>query len=320
MCRHRSPGSTSRLILALRLPPSITKNSSLINLGLPLMKALHLFPLGQLQSIRGVFTDIDDTLTTGQHITPDALQALSDLKAAGLAVIPITGRPVGWCAPHALGDATRGLPAWPVDAMVAENGGVAYVPENLCQNRLQPLSNIGISLSKIYQSDAVTRAVNQTRMQQVAKIILQQVPGSALSADHTGRETDMAIDYNEVTLLAPDKVAQVVALFQAHGMHATVSSIHINGWFGEHNKLEAARWMVRTLFGRHLDDELDRWIYVGDSTNDQLMFQHFPHSVGVANIRRFEADLVHWPRYVTASERGAGFAEVARAILAARAA
>jgi len=279
------------------------------------MKPLAQWPLAQRQNIIGVFTDIDDTLTTHQAITADALQALADLKAAGLAVIPITGRPVGWCQPHAQGDAARGLPAWAVDAMVAENGGVAFVPENLQEIGLQPLWNKRCQLHKIYHSEAAVRATNLARMQQVAQRIMQQVPGSALSTDHAGRETDIAIDYNEVALLPPDKVAQVVALFQAHGMHATVSSIHINGWFGDHNKLEAARWMARTLFGRNLDDEIDRWVYVGDSTNDQLMFQHFPHSVGVANINRFAAQLQHWPRYVTPSERGAGFAEVAQTLL-----
>lgn len=284
------------------------------------MLPLASWPLAERQKIIGVFTDIDDTLTTHQAITADALQALSDLKAAGLAVIPITGRPVGWCQPHALGDSARGLSAWAVDAMVAENGGVAYVPENSDENGLQSIHNKRPQLHKIYHSEATTRTTNYVRMQQVAQTIVSQVPGSALSTDHAGRETDIAIDYNEVALLPPDKVAQVVALFQAHGMHATVSSIHINGWFGSHNKLEAARWMTRTLFGRTLDDEIDRWVYVGDSTNDQLMFQHFPHSVGVANINRFAAQLQHWPRYVTQSERGAGFAEVAQALLAARAA
>jgi hydroxymethylpyrimidine pyrophosphatase-like HAD family hydrolase len=101
-------------------------------------------------------------------------------------------------------------------------------------------------------------------------------------------------------------------------MNATVSSIHINGWFGAHNKLAGARWIVRELLGRDLDLEIERWVYVGDSTNDQLMFEHFPHSVGVANIRRFEAELTHSPRYITPGERGAGFSEVAHALLVAR--
>jgi hydroxymethylpyrimidine pyrophosphatase-like HAD family hydrolase len=102
-------------------------------------------------------------------------------------------------------------------------------------------------------------------------------------------------------------------------MNATVSSIHINGWFGTHTKLSGARWMVQRLFGRELDDELERWVYVGDSTNDQLMFGHFPLSIGVANLRQFEAQLEVWPRFITQHERGRGFAEVADALLRARA-
>jgi hydroxymethylpyrimidine pyrophosphatase-like HAD family hydrolase len=97
-----------------------------------------------------------------------------------------------------------------------------------------------------------------------------------------------------------------------------VSSIHVNGWYGTHDKLSGARWMARELFGVDLDAQLDRWAYVGDSTNDVRMFQHFGHSLGVANIRRFSGQLAHEPRYVTEGERGAGFSEAVAAILAAR--
>ena len=282
------------------------------------MLPLSSWPLAQRRRIIGVFTDIDDTLTTQQAITPDALQALADLKAAGLVVIPITGRPIGWCEPHAYGDAARGLPAWPVDAMVAENGGVAFVPALTCQNDLKPSFNKGYQLSKIYYADAVERGANTLKMHQVAQRILREIPDTTLSQDSAGRETDIAIDHAEHVTLAPEKVAQVVELMQSEGMQATVSSIHINGWYGSHNKLAAARWMLSTLFDRALDDEIERWVYVGDSSNDQLMFQHFPNSVGVANIHQFDGQLQHWPRYETPSERGAGFAEVAKAILQAR--
>jgi hypothetical protein len=40
--------------------------------------------------------------------------------------------------------------------------------------------------------------------------------------------------------------------------------------------------------------------------------------VGVANLLRFERELHTWPAYLTQAERGQGFAEVARAVLAAR--
>lgn len=271
------------------------------------MHPLTRWPANERAQIFGVFTDIDDTLTTEGAITPDALQALGDLKAAGLHVIPITGRPVGWSEPFAL--------SWPVDAIVAENGAVALLSG---QMGLKPLTGGRQQLSKLYQQDAPVRLANYARMQQVAARVVREVPGAVLSEDSPGRETDIAIDHSEFVHLPPESIAHAVQIMQSEGMNATVSSIHINGWFGVHNKLEGARWIVRELFGRDLDSEMNRWVYVGDSTNDQLMFEAFPHSVGVANIRRFEAELSHKPRYITEGERGAGFSEVAAALLAVR--
>jgi HAD superfamily hydrolase (TIGR01484 family) len=262
------------------------------------MQPLSDWPAATRAGIAGVLTDIDDTLTTEGAVTPDVLQALAALAGAGLHVIPITGRPVGWSEPFAL--------QWPVDAIVAENGAVALT-------RGAPGE-----LRKLYQQDAAERAANYARMQEVAARIVREVPGAMLSRDSEGRETDIAIDHSEFAHLPQQRIDEVVALMRAHGMNATVSSIHVNGWYGGHHKLAGARWIVRELLGRDLDAELERWVYVGDSTNDVLMFEHFPHSVGVANIRRFEAQLAHKPRYVTQGERGAGFAEVARAILEAR--
>lgn len=279
------------------------------------MEPLSDWPLADRRRIIGVFTDVDDTLTTDGAITPDALHALAALKAAGLHVIPITGRPVGWSETFARGDDALGIAPWPVDAIVAENGAVALFRH---ENGLQSSSHIHSLLLKIYQQDAATRSANFARMQQVAQRVLLEVPGTQLAQDSPGRETDIAIDHSEFTHLSADKQARAVQIMQSEGMNATVSSIHINGWFGAHNKLAGARWIVRELLGRDLDAEIDQWIYVGDSTNDQLMFAHFPHSIGVANIRRFEAMLAHKPRYVTEAGRGAGFAEVARAILASK--
>ena len=261
------------------------------------MLPLSHWPLRDRSNVSGVFTDIDDTLTSEGVVTPSTVQAMADLKAAGLQLIAITGRPVGWSAPFAQ--------RWPVDAIVAENGAVA----------LQPTA---AGLRRRYRQDAATRAVNFARMQQVAQRVLREVPGATLSADSAGRETDIAVDHSEFSHLPPGSIAQAVRIMQSEGMNASVSSIHVNGWYGSHNKLDGARWIVRELFGRDLDAEIDRWVYVGDSPNDVLMFEHFPNSVGVANIRRFAAELSHPPRYVTQGERGAGFAEVAQAILSSR--
>ncbi len=244
----------------------------------------------------GVFTDIDDTLTTEGAITADALQALSALKQAGLMVIPITGRPMGWSRDFAQ--------TWPVDALVAENGAAAWLPQANGEPRA------------IYQQNAAVRAANWTRMQEVAARILREVPGAALAQDSAGRETDIAIDHSEFTHLPAAAIDEVVRIMRSAGMVATVSSIHINGWFGDHHKLSGARWILRELCARPLDEEWQQWVYVGDSTNDRVMFEHFPISVGVANIARFLPQLRFKPRYVTQQARGAGFAELAQQLLA----
>lgn len=272
------------------------------------MQPLDTWPLAARRGIVGVLTDIDDTLTTDGAITADALAALHALRSAGLPVVPITGRPVGWSAEFAA--------IWPVDAVVAENGAVALLNSNPIG--LQPAAGADHVLSKLYQQDAETRAANAGRMRQVAQRILREIPGTALAQDSPGRETDIAIDHSEFVHLDAATVARVVALMRSEGMHATVSSIHINGWFGDHDKLSGARWILRTLWQRDLDAEIDRWVYVGDSTNDQTMFGHFPHSFGVANVARFVPQLRHLPHYLTPAERGAGFAQVADAILQAR--
>ncbi len=255
-------------------------------------------PPGDLRDVIGVMTDIDDTLTRAGTIEPQALQALHDLQAGGVPVIAITGRPHGWSLPHAA--------AWPLAALVAENGAVALIPHAQGGVRTE------------FAQDEATRARNAQRLQAVAAQVLCEVPGAVLATDSAGRLTDIAVDHSEFHHLDAAAIARVVALMQAAGMTATVSSIHVNGWFGTHDKYSGAQWMLQRLFGRRLEDELGCWVYVGDSTNDQPLFERFPHSVGVANLRRFADQLQHWPTWITQGERGAGFAEVAAALRAAR--
>ena len=270
------------------------------------MRPLQTWPVEARGALIGVFTDIDDTLTTDGAITPDARQALTDLKAAGLHVVAITGRPVGWSEPFAA--------TWPIDAIVAENGAVALIPPAPWRpgDMQHPVA------TKRYQTDAQTRTARYARMQKVLARIEREIPGAARAKDSAGRETDIAIDHSEFVRLSEAQIDAVVALMRSEGMTATVSSIHINGWYGDNDKLSGARWIVEELWGRKLDDEMERWAYVGDSTNDQAMFKAFANSIGVANVVRFVPKLTNLPCYVAKGERGAGFAEAARAILAAR--
>lgn len=268
------------------------------------MRPLADWPQDERRQLIGVFTDIDDTLTTDGEVPEGTVAALGALRAAGLHVVAITGRPVGWSVPFAS--------RWPIDAIVPENGAMALLPTD------EPDANGLRPLKRIYQQDEATRTRNHARMQEVLAEIERDIPGARRAQDSAGRECDIAVDHSEFAQLSDAQIDKVVLAMRVAGMHATVSSIHVNGWFGDHNKLEGAHWIVRQLWNRELAAERHRWAFVGDSTNDALMFQYFEHSVGVANIARFVPHLSDLPSYVTRGERGAGFEEVARAILAAR--
>ncbi|MEO8835254.1 MAG: HAD-IIB family hydrolase [Caldimonas sp.] len=252
----------------------------------------------RLRGLHGVLTDIDDTLTTDGAIPMGVAAALAALREVGLPVIAVTGRPMGWSRDVAA--------SVPLAAVVAENGSVALLPDGAGAVRIE------------YADDAPTRAANATRLRAAAARVLREVPAATLSRDSVGRVTDIAVDHAEFAHLDAAAIERVVAVMREEGMNATVSSIHVNGWYGAHSKLSGVRWIVRRLLGRDLDAERAQWLYVGDSTNDELMFASFPLSVGVANIAAFADRLRQWPAYVTALDRGRGFVEIAEALLAAR--
>ena len=261
------------------------------------MQPLAALPQAVRVAIRGICTDIDDTLSTHGRLTAEAYAALQRLREAGKRVIPITGRPAGWCDHIAR--------MWPVDAVVGENGAF-YMRYDAPSRRLV----------KRYLVDDATRKANRARLAAVAERILAAVPGSALASDQLYREADLAIDFCEdVPALPRAAVDRIVALMQAEGMTARVSSIHVNGWFGDYDKLGMTRTLLAEAFATDLDAERERWIFAGDSPNDAPLFAYFPHSVGVANVRSFSDRIATLPRYVTVGEAGAGFAELARALL-----
>jgi len=264
------------------------------------MLPLSEFPAGERRGIRSVLCDIDDTLTTDGRLTADAYAGLERLQQAGLTVIPITGRPAGWCDHIAR--------MWPVAAVVGENGAFHFRYDH--GKRL---------MKRAYADDAVTRGRNRERLAGIGQEILKEVPGCAIAADQAYRESDLAIDYCEdVDPLDRAAVDRIVALMQARGLTAKVSSIHVNGWFGAYDKLAATKRMMREEFGIDLDRERASSVFVGDSPNDAPMFGYFPHAVGVANIRAFAGRLAHEPKYVTAAAAGAGFCEFVDFLLAAR--
>jgi HAD superfamily hydrolase (TIGR01484 family) len=257
-------------------------------------------PLAALDA-RGVdalLFDIDDTLTTEGKLTAQAYAALEPLRGAGLRVVPVTGRPAGWCDHIAR--------MWPVDAVVGENGAFYF-------------AYAGGRLVKRYQDDAATRARNRARLLEIGAGILREVPGAALAADQPYRESDLAVDYSEdVTALPLEAAQRIAALMAAAGLTAKVSSIHVNGWFGNYDKLAMTRRLFAERFGLDLEAAQRDVVFVGDSPNDAPMFAFFDKSVGVANVRHFESLLADKPKYLTRAAAGAGFAELAAHLLAAR--
>ena len=264
------------------------------------MLPLSQFPLERRRAVRNVFCDIDDTLTTGGRLTAEAYESLERLHRAGIRVVPITGRPAGWCDHIAR--------MWPVAAVVGENGAFYF-----------RYRHDGKAMIRGYADTAAARAANRERLAAIAREILGEVPGCAIAADQPYRETDLAIDWCEdVPPLPREATDRIVSLMQARGLTAKVSSIHVNGWFGNYDKLTMARRLMREAFGVDLGAEQETCVFVGDSPNDAPMFAFFPHSIGVANVRDFAGRLAHEPKYVTAANAGAGFREVVDFLLAAR--
>jgi HAD superfamily hydrolase (TIGR01484 family) len=266
----------------------------------PTLRPLRHMPDDVAASVVGVFADIDDTLTTEGRLPAAAYAALEDLAEAGLFVAPITGRPAGWCDMVAR--------FWPVDGVVGENGAF-YFAYDAGEKRMR---------RRFFASPA-ERLANRARLEAVGQRILAEVPGSAISADQLYREADLAIDFCEdVPPLEKAMVRRIKQIFEEEGAVAKISSIHVNGWFGDYDKLSMSRHFAADILGLDLDAEKHRIVFVGDSPNDAPMFGFFPEACGVANVLDFGGEMEAEPAFVATQRGGAGFVEVARRLLEAR--
>jgi HAD superfamily hydrolase (TIGR01484 family) len=257
-------------------------------------------PVAELRNarrLRGLLFDIDETLTTEGKLTAEAYGAMERLKGAGRIVVPITGRPAGWCDHIAR--------MWPVDAVVGENGAFYF---RHSQGKLL----------RRFQDGERTRADHRARLEAIGRRIVDQVPGSALASDQPYRETDLAIDFCEDVPPLPLETAQRIAvLMREAGLTAKISSIHVNGWFGDYDKLSMTKQLFEESFNCGAATLQHEFAFVGDSPNDAPMFAWFDCSVGVANIARFSGQIGTPPKYVTQAAAGAGFAELAAQLLRA---
>jgi hypothetical protein len=269
-------------------------------IGVLTMKPISHWPPAPRRAVTHVLCDIDDTLTLGGRLPAAAYSAMETLTEAGLHVIPVTGRPAGWCDHIAR--------MWPVAAVVGENGAFYFRYDG--ENR---------RMIRRYARSREARAADRRRLEEIRKRVLVEVPGCAVAADQAYREADLAIDFCEdVAPLPMDAVDRIVACFTDAGARAKISSIHVNGWFGDYDKLTMTVRLFAEVFGVTLESVRQRVVFVGDSPNDAPMFAYFPHAVGVANVKPFVERIEALPAWVTTAEGGYGFAEMAELLLAGR--
>jgi HAD superfamily hydrolase (TIGR01484 family) len=253
------------------------------------------FPVGSLpaelcRGLQYLFADIDDTLTTDGMLPDSSYHALWQLTRAGIRVVPVTGRPAGWCDHIAR--------MWPVAGVVGENGAFVYSYDRKARRMKRRF---------LMESGRTGEA-----LQRVADRVLTEVPGAALAADQPFRISDMAIDYCEdVPRLPAEKVDAICRVLREEGVHFKVSSIHVNFWMGDFDKLSGARMFMQEDAGRPFDAAADRSIFIGDSPNDEPLFQGFPHSIAVGNIRSFLPRIAHLPEFITTADCAEGFCEAA---------
>ena len=146
------------------------------------------------------------------------------------------------------------------------------------------------------------------------------MPGAAIASDQLYREADLAIDFCEdVPPLPPTQVDRIVELFAEAGAVAKISSIHVNGWFGDYDKLTMTRRFARRRF-RHRPRRREATASSSSATapTTRRCSAIFPNACGVANVRDFADRMPHLPAYVTEGRGGAGFVEIAEALLSAR--
>lgn len=257
-----------------------------------LMKSLNELPAHQ---IKVLFTDIDGTMTEGSQIPAKVYDRLERLQQKGIHVVPVTGRPAGWCELIAR--------VWPVHGVVGENGAFYFRFD-------------GKKMRRVFARAKKNRLEDRKKLNVIKHEVLSKVPGAAVASDQFCRLFDLAIDFAEdVQPLEKSAIKTIVDIFIRHGAQAKVSNIHVNGWFGHHNKVSTCKTYIEREFAMSPEAMLSQCVFVGDSPNDEPSFEFFNNSVAVANIREFLEDLKHHPQFITKGHEAQGFVELCDQLL-----
>ncbi|QOZ67315.1 hypothetical protein SAMN05192541_10533 [Bradyrhizobium arachidis] len=259
------------------------------------MQLLSKADLSAFRSVRFVLTDMDETLTFGGRLAAQTYSALERLQQAGVRVIPVTAAPAGWCDQMAR--------MWPVDGVIGENGGFFFRRRDR-----------GEGLARSFWHPAEHRKSVADRLTEISRQVRAAVSGAALAEDQPFRLTSVAFVQPDSSTM---RAAIVTALRDA-GADVAVNNLWVLGWLGGYDKLSMTRRVLAEVYGIDITRERDDVLYIGDSTNDAPMFDFFRHTVGVSTVVRYLSDIPTPPAWITDGPGGAGFVEMANAVIASR--
>jgi HAD superfamily hydrolase (TIGR01484 family) len=252
----------------------------------------------ECRALAGVVFDVDDTLTRGGTLEEAAYSALFRLREAGLVLVAVTGRPLGFAELMAR--------MWPIDLAVGENGA-GYLQ----------LTAAGLQAG--YYAEPAERARHMSLLAALRQQLAAAAPWAVLADDQWARRCDLAYDVGERQQLSAAQVERLRGLIEASGARCLISSVHAHALLGDYDKASGVTRACEQALGLSLSAvELGRWLFIGDSGNDAAAFGHFPLSAGVANVREHLARLPVLPRFVSSADRGLGFAEIAEVVLGRR--
>jgi len=261
------------------------------------MQPIARFSVERAKQIDGLLFDLDDTLLTHGLLTRAAFGALWDMHDAKLRLVAVTGRPSGWGEVIAR--------QWPIDGAVTENGAVHVRRE-------------GRGIRLIQRCDEGERQARRIKLGRIIADAKVAIPEARLADDIGARVSDVTWDIGERVKLPVDRVDAIDRLARAAGARTTRSSVHLHASFDQDDKASGSVRFLADAFQVDPGVALARYAFVGDSSNDSACFSAFHSTFGVANIRAYAARLPVTPRFVTSEEMGAGFVEVARALLGGR--
>ncbi|MCM2448258.1 HAD-IIB family hydrolase [Rahnella sp. CG8] len=258
------------------------------------MQPLSTAPANAFRSVRFILTDMDETLTYQGRLAAATYAALERLQAIGIKVIPVTAAPAGWCDQMAR--------MWPVDGVIGENGGLFFQRAPHGHGVVRRFWHTPEELPGI-----------RSRLDDIAKEVLNAIPGATFADDQPFRLTSIAFAQPEDNAIALGLAERL----RASGANTTFNNIWVLGWLGNYDKLAMTRRILAEIYDVDIDSRPDIVLYTGDSTNDAPMFNFFQHTVGVSTVRQYLHEIPTPPRWITQGPGGAGFIEAAEAVIAA---